>query len=749
MSSTDSRHNRITVGGFSAAFEQMCNFVAVAKTGDPEATVLGLVKLCFTILPDEIISEEKQLTDIIDHLFGIKVPVNDVVHALDQLYTAEVLLRDQSGRYTLAAIPRAEIQQRIDDATSLEGRVRAAWQAQIESDFPELPVDKAWLSLRGYLFRAFRRHGIQSAALLDPAFTVDPSHETSLAALLKESVSGHFSVPQRSHAERAVAGFLAELGRDVDRAKYVAQLADAAFSFYTLQVPPEISETLRKRLRELTLFLDTNFLFGILDLHYNSQVDASHDLLRAITAHQLPFKLRFHAATQDEMRRTIGYFANILRARQWSRSLSRAAAQTRQLTGIEQKFHERNAEHLIDVDEFMRPIQHCDAVLLEKDIKIYRPADNRMEERSELYHEYKEFLEQNGRPEKSYETIQHDGTVLDATRLLRTKAKSSLDAGALLVTCDYLLYKFDRDASRRTGQLQCVVLPNMLWQLLRPFITTDADFDRSFAETFAIPEFRAIGSGGAKACSKMLSILATYKDVPERTAFNLMTDGMLIGRLQNATSDDEFTKVVESAMVEENRALLEETSSLREALAERAQTEKEAEDLLRRREQEIQDVQQTADKTIGAHRSQIDELQSQLAGIEEAKQQRRVLYTYLVCLAVIIFASWLFGWWIAALFPWWIKVIGRYYLSGILAITLFIGGHLLFEWRTKEHARMAQLWPFVQVRRFRTFLWSFMILSFTAGVIGNLIATRIQSKMDSIIPEPPEAVAPATNSRPK
>ncbi len=44
--------DRISASSFSRAFEQMCNFVAVAKTGDPQATLRGLITLCLIEFPE-------------------------------------------------------------------------------------------------------------------------------------------------------------------------------------------------------------------------------------------------------------------------------------------------------------------------------------------------------------------------------------------------------------------------------------------------------------------------------------------------------------------------------------------------------------------------------------------------------------------------------------------------------------------------------------------------------------------------
>ncbi len=126
------------------------------------------------------------------------------------------------------------------------------------------------------------------------------------------------------------------------------------------------------------------------------------------------------------MLRTIGHHADILRSRTWTRSLSKAAADSRNLSGIEQKFHESNAGKALDVDEFLRPYEHFDQLLEVKEIKVYRPHKNEeyTQKQIDLYHEYKEFLEKIGRGDKGYEPIMHDATILEQARRLRSDAKN-------------------------------------------------------------------------------------------------------------------------------------------------------------------------------------------------------------------------------------------------------------------------------------------------------------------------------------
>ena len=157
----------------------------------------------------------------------------------------------------------------------------------------------AWVALQEYLKRAYRQHGVQTVALLDPA--VDTGDIIGPLASLLEEVAEEFDEAIRPQARAALTKLPAGVGEDGERAKYIAELADGTYSFFSLSVDPEVAARLRADLRPLTLFLDTNFLFGILDLHVHPQVGVSDQLVRAIPKRSLPFELCYHPRTLREI----------------------------------------------------------------------------------------------------------------------------------------------------------------------------------------------------------------------------------------------------------------------------------------------------------------------------------------------------------------------------------------------------------------------------------------------------------------
>lgn len=608
-------------GGSRLAFEQMCGYMAVAKVSKPRETIKGLVKLCAVDLDADCPGDAAGLAEAIQTLFSISVPAREVELAVDELVGAGAFHRPRPGQLVVDPAVREEVSARLRETRGVEDAIKAEWLDEVTVEFPASSPEKLWAGLRAYLVKAFRRHGLQTAALLDQRVHREREHHESLSALLEGVLKDVFLAAEREDARAALSGFMASVGSNPARAKYITQLADGAFNFFSLEVDPVVAADFRARLRDLTVFLDTNFLFGLLDLTNNPQVDLSKDLIRAAVQHKLPFRLRYHEDTHREMRNTIIHYGSVLKARHWPQAVSRAATRSRYISGIEQKYHEKNAVTSISPSDFLKPYEYLDEWLKEKGIEIYRASAQRDQERADLYEEYQEFLTSRAHRNKPYATVYHDAIVLDAVRQFRARAESSIEAGAILLSCDYWLYRFDWESARKADALACVMLPNSLWQILRPFIPADEDFERCFAETFALPEFRAFGSGAAEACQKMLSLLASYKDVPEETAYRLLTNHTLIDQLRGAKDSKEFEAQVESAFVSENERLMEEMAALsQEVEIERKNAEKiKADREEERREYEAR-VSAEAEKH-GKAAAALAERDRQLSEANAAKKQ--------------------------------------------------------------------------------------------------------------------------------
>lgn len=608
---------------FSLAFEQMCNFAAIAKTQDADESLKQLIQLCLVLLPDDRFEDASQIKDAMT-LFDLQFSEHQVQAAIDRMMAQGLIERPTNTYFTLPERDREQLQKRIDEVKALEQKVKQEWLEEVARKFPALPVDQIWKALQMHLSSVFRNHGIQAIAILDPLIDTSSEQAENLSSLLNDALKNLFPPEQRIAARNAISGFLATAGEHPERAKYITQLGDGVFTYFSLTVEPGVARRFQKQLKELVLFFDTNFLFQICNFYgIGPEKEASHELLRVIERHQFPFKLRYHQATRQEMRTTIDHYGTMLRS---GRSSSVPAS-------IELAFQELNARTGIDVDTFLKPYEHFDAILTEKNILIHRAQAGRKRESDPLLQQYRRFLQIRGKS-KGEELLKHDVTLLEAVHQLRSKsmAKSSLEAGALLVTLDTFLYRFDWEISRAEGRPACVVLPDHFMQVLSPFVPSDADFDRSFATTFALPEFRAMESKLTEAQQQLTGYLTSYEPFSEETAANILTNGLLIERLHKVENDEHLQKDVESRMARDNASWLEEKAVLEKLLeqermqraAERAASEKQLEQERSKAEQEARARAEQAEELLRQKDKEIALLKKQVGrqGTNTPKQQK-------------------------------------------------------------------------------------------------------------------------------
>jgi len=685
---------------FSLAFEQMCSIVAIGKTKGVYETIKELILHCFVLLPEDNFSSAKEIAGSINGLFGLSIQEHEIDYCLKELCSLGVLEISASGFFTLKKLQFNEIKKSISDSYSLEVRIRESWKSELGESLEELDFGLVWSTLKAYLAKAFQRHGIQTIALIDPAIDINHVYTSSLSALLDDALSENIDVEKRPLIKKMVSDFMATTGSHPDRAKFISELADGAFTYFSLTIDPNISKEFRDRLESLVLYLDTNFIFGIIGLTSSPQVAVSKELIEAINKFGLPFELKCSTKTIEELNSSITIYEEKLSSYNWSKSISRAAITSRNLSGVELRFHERFLETGLDVHSFFNPYHHADEIIKGHNISICPPPDDRLDEKSHLISDYTAFLDSRNKS-KPYELIDHDMTLLDQVRLLRNESDSSLNAGALVITCDFSLYRFDWEISKRDGRKPCTVLPNIFWQILRPFIPSDIDFDRSFAETFAIPEFRIIGSNGSEACSKMLSILAGYEGFPEETAARMLSNDILIDQLQKVENDRQFQELIELEIIKENASLVEENRAFEAKYeVEKLEKQKKEQEIISVRDLAHQLTEQIQIVTLSeeAKTGLIEQEKVRTGQVEKEKRKFQILFYLLLTILLgamsilllefflwpnwawlsshpkriglhICFDSFFIIFWLIVCFPKWRKLLG---LSFILPIVFSV-----------------------------------------------------------------------------
>jgi hypothetical protein len=611
--------------------------------------------------------------------------------------------------------------------------------------------------LKAYLTRLFRRHGAQTVLVASGKSVMGAELETSIGQLLGDALSEECKSVDKNKAGSAIKQFFRE--QTSERAQYIAQLLDATFSFYALFTDEATQNYLKSAIPKITVLLDTNFLFGVLNLHDNPQNQVSLELVALVQQQKLPFNLYYHEESLQEMLETIAQTEKRLSKHSWLPALSRAVLQTRaqDLTGLEFKFHEANAEYQVDPSAYFLKFRHIDKVLDSKGFKLYRRSGKReidargeekLDEKTlELISKYQRFLDERFPcyRQKSFNTVKHDIIVWRATKALRKSEAAGLDVGALMLSADQHLFAFDRGVLSDQNGMGVVVLPSQLLQLLRPFVPRTANFDKNFAEVFALPEFRAGGSDFSQVTHRVLGFLATIKDLCEETAAAILADELLLRRLKGVETDMEIQAAIESEILKKNAELSSQhkavAAKLESAQAEavekqklleaaqhgaasheqkatelasemeRKRLEKEksdnaavaAEALLRRTHAELAAVNEEKLKLTGTLQQtsqKVSDLQTRLSAIEA--RNRKI--SRVISGIVFSLAGWAAVLWLPLISNWqWLQTHQRkvsIYLAAFVLIAGFAWG--LFAWKHRAWA------------------WSALVLAVVIRLIGVL-----------------------------
>lgn len=551
----------------SRIVNRLCHSIVLSRELTIAQIADGLI-LTLLVTDNELAARAtvRELVTALEVYFGVHPDQGLLDASLRRLTSAGKLVAKPGGGYEIAAAALDQTRRRIAESTELERAVREEWLEGLDAPL-RVPSAAAelWRCLQLFTAGALLRHGAETALLLSPDVPLTRTLDKSLSAILTQATLESCRSLTAEVAEREVRGFFAN--STPGRTKYLAQLLDGAFTLFALSVDEDTARYLRSKLEPLALFLDTNFIFGVLGLNEQADAQLAKELADLVTQPGFPFTVYYHQETLREIDRTLFAIGERLKERRWQQAISRAAIQLSTLTDIELQYHQLNAKHPTDPAVFMSKFERMDLLLADHGFKIFRePASSQetLTERATLVARYGEYIERR-RPQrpKTYETLNHDMAVWVAVQDRRRRAKSVLDAGALFLSMDYYLYDFDWYELRKPHETATVVLPRQLLQLLRPFAASRPDFDRRFVETFAIPEIRSLGALSPETSSQVLSYLNSYADIGEETAIRILTSNMLSANLRGVDRNSPgFAEAIESALALDNQQLLEEKESL-------------------------------------------------------------------------------------------------------------------------------------------------------------------------------------------
>jgi len=372
--------------------------------------------------------------------------------------------------------------------------------------------------------------------------------------------------------------------------KYLLRRLNAYFLLEASRLPTNTLAAIAagpEAVHEIIVFVDTNFLFSLLDLHSNPSDEAAASLRRLIEriSDSVNVKLYVLPITMDETRRVVQSVMASLSGLRLPSNLAVAALGV-PFSGLVQKYLEAAAsqDNRLDVEDYFGPYaSNLLPILREKGVELFNESTDPYRMDEEVLDDVtaqQEFQKANRDRVKPYESNLHDVVLWHFAKDKRLPSVTSpLDARYWVVTIDFAgLLSFDRHKQRLLdAALPICVHPASLIQLLQFWVPRDEALEQALVGAFRLPFLMVDFDDAAERVTiRILQKVSRYEgieDLSTETIKEVLLSEALRQRMEEAQSSAEEDEILQQAFVQELRQVETraeaERSSLMDELRER------------------------------------------------------------------------------------------------------------------------------------------------------------------------------------
>ena len=574
--------------------------------------------------------------------FGISVDTERLELQLGELEEASKIVRSSASSYKITEEQVASLELDLNAAQDIEKQVRCLFVEEVSAVCPEIDPNECW--------NEFNQSCLIPLVLEMGARTYGFFSDRSRPQELTFEDTEFFAIygPERGEVLRRLAvDFIAPdnpLIRD-----YMLRTLDAAFFVEATGLRKDVLERLSSSTgghKSLTLFLDTNLLFSVLDLHDNPSNRSVKSLLSLVgeidptvncTLYVLPI-------TIEEFRRVIHASLDDLKRITLPINVAAAVRASGRLSGIKMRYVdacERIGRH-IDPEDFFRPYASSTVTVIRNNgVELYNAKLEEYGTRQDVVDGINDLWESEHaeyRTDGRYRAIEHDMVLLNFVADQRpAHIDSPFEAKSWFVTIDYRLLKYDR--KKNAGSPVCIH-PSLLIQMLQFWLPRTQAFETAMIESLRIPfASRGFDAASEKVALPILEVLSRFEvgDLSTEVITQVLVNDAIHTALEKAEDKDAETSIVKEGLLSldaELRSKLErveeETAEFRSVVEQQSKQIGELQEELRREGMTVQEIQEelrAARCSLSHGNEEILELKAKLSESEtEGAATRRGVY---------------------------------------------------------------------------------------------------------------------------
>jgi len=480
----------------------------------------------------------------------------DVV--VDKMIKTGELIKLPNGSVKLSESSAKSLLSEIRDAEVIISNAKKVFVNTLEFDgLTSEEKDRIWISFNDLFIKPFIK--TSGATIYDLVNGTSPYIDQSLLV----DFLANYPIEQRESLSNSVRLFVTS--KDLDVRSYILRFLNAYFCIEASGLDKLTLESLVKP-KDFILFIDTNFLFSILELHDNPSNAAAIGLIKLIENLNGKIGIKVFVSNQT-LQETRSVLINTIDDLNGTRITPNVAdAANKFVSGLKRKFfiEVNNSKTPLTPKDFFQPyIDNLTLFLEKKGVEIYNEDSSILNTRQDVVDDIVEQSrfeeEKRGERAKSYKALEHDVVLW---HFVKDKRKvgidSPFDAGYWIVTIDYRFLGFD-DYKNSTGFniVPICIHPATLVQLLRFWIPRSQLMEETLYSSLWLPFiFRDLDPQSENVTISIIKAISRFEnvgDLPKDTIVGILVNEALRYEIRSEPDVNEQIELVREALIDQNK----------------------------------------------------------------------------------------------------------------------------------------------------------------------------------------------------
>lgn len=506
---------------------------------------------CKAIIIDTLLEAVRPLTreelsGEITSLFHVLVSTERLNQLINILFQEGIILFDTEEHIEISPTKKTDFITAQLNETSLRKKATLLWIEQLRTT-QEISSELENCLLQAlpiFLRSLFIKHGVSSYELLTSTDNGDSFDVKQIA----HDVSQQFDDAYSNNIESLLPTIFQMISQ-ATVIEYLKHSIEKAVGYISEVISDENLKQITDSLKNLTVYLDTNTIYRLLNLQGTSRYESIKETLDFCRENGV--KLKVSALTKKELSSRLRFDARVLMKFPTKTNLSNAGYKYRTSDNYVSTYWQQSKATGISVSDFIEYYKNFDILL---DAEKIKTEDIEVDEQpliDRAKHFYEKMSLRDPDHEKSDPSLWHDAyNFAYVQKMQKADAKNAIDTQCLFLTTDHALTAFQREDHEIKEFPPVVIAPSQLLQMFA-FSKADSGYEETFIKFFASSSLGISFKYSNDDIQEILSRIGHYNGITPDIAEKILTRQLVNSRYSTASTDEEKEEIIYNSVSEE------------------------------------------------------------------------------------------------------------------------------------------------------------------------------------------------------